>query len=168
MTRHSRSGFELHRVRLLLHRFRRAYHGCMQQVIDTLTLATPGPGLHAIDRHVRTWLADQEIRDGLLTLLVQHTSCSLTIQENADPDVLLDLQDSIAGLAPQGGRERYRHHAEGRDDMAAHVRTVLSGVHLSVPVQRGALVLGTWQGLYLWEHRDRGRRRDIALHLSGS
>jgi secondary thiamine-phosphate synthase enzyme len=89
----------------------------------------------------------------------------LTIQENADPDVRLDLQDAFAGLAPHGGRERYRHHQEGPDDMAAHIRTVLSGVHLSIPVANGGLVLGTWQGVYLWEHRDRPHQRRIALHL---
>jgi len=100
-------------------------------------------------------------------LLVQHTSASLTVQENADPDVLIDLQNAVAGLAPHGGRELYLHHAEGADDMAAHIRTVLSGVHLSVPIKSGRMMLGTWQGIYLWEHRDRGRRREIALHLSG-
>ena len=140
----------------------------MDQVIDEISIATPGPGLHPIDHPVRDWLASTSIRDGLLTLLVQHTSCSLTIQENADPDVLLDLQDAIADLGPHGGAERYRHHSEGRDDMAAHIRTVLSGVHLSIPVQAGAMMLGTWQGLYLWEHRDRGRQRRIGLHLSGT
>ncbi len=140
----------------------------MQQSIDHLTVTTPGPGLLSIDRPVRDWLAAQPIREGLLTLLVKHTSASLTIQENADPDVLPDLQDAIAGLAPHGGAERYRHHAEGPDDMAAHVRTVLSGVHLAVPVKGRQLVLGTWQGLYLSEHRNRGRARQIALHLLGT
>ncbi|HSF93600.1 MAG TPA: secondary thiamine-phosphate synthase enzyme YjbQ, partial [Thermohalobaculum sp.] len=95
----------------------------------------------------------------------QHTSASLTIQENADPDVCLDLQDAFAGLAPQGGAGRYRHHLEGPDDMAAHIRTVLSGVHLSIPVSGATLMLGTWQGLYLWEHRTRPHCRQIALHL---
>ena len=100
-------------------------------------------------------------------MVVQHTTASLTIQENADPDVLVDLQNAMAGLAPHGGRERYMHHSEGPDDMAAHIRTVLSGVHLAVPVQGGQLLLGTWQGIYVWEHRNRGRRRDIAMHLIG-
>ena len=140
----------------------------MRQVVDEIEIPTSGPGLHAIDAPVRRWLAGQGVREGLLTLLVQHTSASLTIQENADPDVLPDLQDAIAGLAPHGGAERYRHHAEGPDDMAAHVRTVLSGVHLAIPVHDGRMMLGTWQGLYLWEHRDRGRRRRIALHLLGT
>lgn len=139
----------------------------MKQVIDTLIFATKGPGLMAIDRELATWVAGQAIRDGLLTLLCQHTSASLTVQENADPDVLLDLQDAIGHLGPRGGAERYRHSSEGPDDMAAHIRTVLSGVHLSIPVQGGRMVLGTWQGVYLWEHRDRGRSRTIALHFSG-
>ena len=82
--------------------------------------------------------------------------------------MLPDLQDTFARLAPHGGAELYRHYAEGPDDMAAHVRTVLSGVHLSIPVRGGRMMLGTWQGLYLWEHRDRGRRRRIALHVIGT
>ncbi len=118
-----------------------------------------------ITRPVADWLASQDAGDGLLTLLCQHTSASLTIQENADPDVRLDLQDAIAGHAPHGGAKRYRHHLEGADDMAAHIRTVLSGVHLAIPVASGRMVLGTWQGIYLWEHRDQPHRRRIALHL---
>lgn len=139
----------------------------MPQVIDTFVISTPGPGLIPISKPIRDWVAGTAIKDGLLTLLVQHTSASLTIQENADPDVLVDLQNAVSGLAPRGGRELYLHHAEGADDMAAHIRTVLSGVHLSIPVQSGNMMLGTWQGIYLWEHRDQGRRREIALHLSG-
>lgn len=139
----------------------------MRQVIDALTLSTNGPGLEPITRPVADWVAGSGLQSGLLTLLVQHTSASLTIQENADPDVLIDLQNAVSGLAPHGGRELYHHHAEGPDDMAAHIRTVLSGVHLSIPVRDGRLMLGTWQGIYLWEHRDRGRRREIALHLVG-
>ncbi|MEL6265171.1 MAG: secondary thiamine-phosphate synthase enzyme YjbQ, partial [Pseudomonadota bacterium] len=96
------------------------------------------------------------------------TSASLTIQENADPDVRRDLQDAFAALAPHGhppGGQPYRHTTEGPDDMAAHVRTVLSGVHLSIPVEEGRLMLGTWQGLYLWEHRDAPHDRRIAAHV---
>ncbi len=137
----------------------------MWQRVGEVEVASPGPGLHPITHLITDWLADVVPADGLLTLLVRHTSASLTIQENADPDVRLDLQDAMAGLAPHGGAERYRHHLEGPDDMAAHVRTVLSGVHLSLPVQQGRMMLGTWQGLYLWEHRDRPQRRRIALHL---
>ena len=139
----------------------------MRQIIDSLIISTAGPGLIPIDAQLARWLDAQPIRSGLLTLLLQHTSASLTIQENADPDVLLDLQDAMAALGPRGGRERYRHASEGPDDMAAHIRTVLSGVHLAVPLRDGAMMLGTWQGVYLWEHRDRGRRREIALHLLG-
>ena len=119
----------------------------MRQIIETLSFDTPGPGLHPITPLLSEWVAAQRVGSGLLTLLCQHTSASLTIQENADPDVRLDLDDAMAGLAPQGGAERYRHHLEGPDDMAAHIRTVLSGVHLSIPVSAGALVLGTWQGV---------------------
>lgn len=137
----------------------------MRQVTGFLEIATSGPGLREITPEVGAWLAGQGARTGLLTLLCQHTSASLTIQENADPDVPLDLQDALARLAPRGGAERYRHHAEGPDDMAAHVRTVLSGVHLAIPVIDGRLALGTWQGLWLWEHRDRPHRRRIAVHL---
>ncbi len=137
----------------------------MRQITEFLTFDTPGPGLHPITARVAEWVAGQRVETGLLTLLCQHTSASLTIQENADPDVRLDLDDAFAGLAPEGGAERYRHHLEGPDDMAAHIRTVLSGVHLSIPVTGGALMLGTWQGVYLWEHRSHPHRRQIALHL---
>lgn len=137
----------------------------MRQITDQLTIETKRPGLHPITAPVSAWLDRQDAGTGLLTLLCQHTSASLTIQENADPDVALDLDDAIASLAPHGGAERYRHHAEGSDDMAAHIRTVLSGVNLSIPVTGGQMVLGTWQGLWLWEHRDRPRPRRIALHL---
>ena len=137
----------------------------MRQFSGTIEVATPGPGLHPITAEVTAWLAAHAGGDGLLTLLCQHTSASLTIQENADPDVRLDLDDAFAGLAPEGGAERYRHHLEGPDDMAAHIRTVLSGVHLSIPVARGRMVLGTWQGIYLWEHRAQPHRRRVAVHL---
>ena len=137
----------------------------MQQVIDEIEIATPGPGLHRITSELMQWLAGQAGDDGLLTMLAQHTSASLTIQENADPDVLLDLQDAVSGLAPHGGAETYRHHLEGPDDMAAHIRTVLSGVHLAIPVRSGRMMLGTWQDVYLWEHRSRPHRRRIALHF---
>ncbi|MCH7805512.1 MAG: YjbQ family protein [Proteobacteria bacterium] len=132
---------------------------------ETLIITGKGPGLHDITGEVAGWLHGLSVDAGLLTLFIAHTSASLTIQENADPDVRFDLDDAFAGLAPQGGAERYRHHLEGPDDMAAHIRTVLSGVHLSIPVAGGRLVLGTWQGVYLWEHRSHPHRRRIALHL---
>ncbi|HUF55399.1 MAG TPA: secondary thiamine-phosphate synthase enzyme YjbQ [Thermohalobaculum sp.] len=137
----------------------------MRQITGYLAFRTSGPGLVPIDREVGAWLGEHGVREGLLTLLCQHTSASLTIQENADPDVALDLQDALGRLAPHGGRERYRHASEGPDDMAGHIRTVLSGVHLAIPVIDGRLALGTWQGLWLWEHRDRPRERRVALHL---
>ena len=141
----------------------------MRQITEILSFDTTGPGLHPITPRLAEWIEAQQAEAGLLTLLCQHTSASLTIQENADPDVRLDLDDAFAGLAPPvgpgGGPERYRHHLEGPDDMAAHIRTVLSGVHLSIPVAGGRLVLGTWQGVYLWEHRSQPHRRRIALHL---
>ncbi|MEM7506107.1 MAG: secondary thiamine-phosphate synthase enzyme YjbQ [Pseudomonadota bacterium] len=139
----------------------------MRQTTGILEIPTRRPGLVPITAEVSDWLTSQSMGEGLLTLLCQHSSASLTIQENADPDVRLDLQDAIATLAPHGGAERYRHYMEGPDDMAAHIRTVLSGVHLSIPVQSGRMMLGTWQGLYLWEHRDHPHCRKIALHLTG-
>jgi len=139
----------------------------MHQITGFLTVDTPGLGLLPITRKVVDWVAGQRVQTGLLTLLCQHTSASLTIQENADPDVRRDLDDAFAGLAPPGGAERYRHHLEGPDDMAAHIRTVLSGVHLAIPITGGRLALGTWQGIYLWEHRRHPHRRRIALHLMG-
>ena len=139
----------------------------MRQRTGEIEIATTGPGLVSIHGAIEAWLAADPVAEGLLTLLLQHTSASLTIQENADPDVLRDLQDAMAGFAPHGGAERYRHHQEGPDDMASHIRAVLSGVHLSIPVRGGQMMLGTWQGLFLWEHRDGGRRRRIALHLTG-
>lgn len=137
----------------------------MRQFIETLAFDTEGSGLYPITSELDTWTAARTRSSGLLTLLCQHTSASLTIQENADPDVRRDLQDAFAELAPEGGPERYRHHHEGRDDMAAHIRTVLSGVHLAIPIADGQMALGTWQDVYLWEHRRRHHRRLIALHL---
>ncbi|MEO1315893.1 MAG: secondary thiamine-phosphate synthase enzyme YjbQ [Pseudomonadota bacterium] len=145
----------------------------MRQTTTIIAIETGGPGLHRIDRPVQDWLASVSgaapASEGLLTLFCQHTSASLTVQENADPDVRLDLQDAIAGIAPHGrvpvAGTPYRHASEGPDDMAAHLRSVLTGVQLSIPVIGGALALGQWQGLYLWEHRDRPNRRRIALHL---
>jgi secondary thiamine-phosphate synthase enzyme len=139
----------------------------MRQFTEILGFETAGQGLYPITPALADWAAKPAVQSGLLTLLCQHSSASLTIQENADPDVRLDLQDAFARLAPEGGRERYRHHLEGPDDMAAHIRTVLSGVHVAIPVIGGRLALGTWQGVYLWEHRAAPHRRRIALHLLG-
>lgn len=138
----------------------------MKQATHTLRVRTPGPGLLEITHQVAAWVRAQGIATGLLTVFIQHTSASLTIQENADPDVIADLNDHFARLAPQDNR-LYRHTMEGPDDMPAHIRTVLSGVQLSVPVLQGAAALGTWQGIYVFEHRARPHTRSVVLHLLG-
>lgn len=135
----------------------------MKQLSHTLNTDTNGPGLYDITSPVVNWCRQQETGDGLLTLFIQHTSASLTIQENADPDVCRDLQDFFAHIAPQNGP--YRHTAEGPDDMPAHIKTALTQVQLTIPVQRGRPVLGTWQGIYLFEHRQHRQRRRVVLHL---
>ena len=112
------------------------------------------------------WLAGTGIASGLLTLFIRHTSASLLVQENADPDVRGDLDRFFARLVPDGD-PLFRHRDEGPDDMPAHVRAALTQVQLAVPVAAGRLVLGTWQGLYVWEHRRRPHRREIALHVLG-
>ena len=137
----------------------------MRQITGILTFEPPAPGLHSITREVEEWLGSHRVGTGLLTLLCQHTSASITIQENIDPDVMRDLEDAFEGIAPRGGPERYRHHAEGTDDMSAHIRTVLSGVNIAIPVIEARLALGRYQGLFLWEHRNPARRRSVALHL---
>jgi len=107
------------------------------------------------------------MRDGLLTVFVRHTSASVLIQENADPEVQRDLERFLARLVPDGD-PLFQHTVEGRDDMPAHVRAALTQTHLAIPVESGALLLGTWQGIYLYEHRLRGHRREVALHLIGA
>ena len=138
----------------------------MQQSTHTLRVRTPGPGLLEITRDVTAWLQRQAITTGLLTVFIQHTSASLTIQENADPDVIADLQDHFVRLAPRDER-LYRHTMEGPDDMPAHIRTVLSGVQLSIPIVNGQAALGAWQGIYVFEHRDRPHTRSVVLHAFG-
>jgi len=137
----------------------------VRQAARILAVQTPGPGLHEITREVAAWVAAEAMTTGLLTLFCRHTSASLVIQENADPDVARDLEDWVARLAPQSAA--YRHQDEGPDDMPAHLRAALTGVQLSVPLIGGRLALGTWQGIYLFEHRARPHRREIALHLAG-
>ncbi len=137
----------------------------LRQALHRITVDTPGQGLHEITAPVAAWVADQGIGEGLLTLFCRHTSASLTIQENAAPAVRRDLQRWIARVAPEGP---YEHDDEGPDDMPAHLRAVMTGVNLSVPVMAGRLALGTWQGVYLWEHRRRPHRREVALHLLGA
>ena len=119
-----------------------------------------------LSRPVRDWVASCALQTGLLTLFIRHTSASLLIQENADPDVRGDLDRFFARLVPDGD-PLFRHRDEGIDDMPAHVRAALTAVQLGIPLQGGQLVLGTWQGIYLWEHRRRPHRREIALHLLG-
>ncbi len=138
----------------------------MKQAHHRLSLPARGPGLHEVTREVTAWLAEQRIRDGLLTLFVRHTSASLLIQENADPDVQRDLESFFQRLVPEDSH-RYRHSAEGPDDMPAHIKGALTQTQLSIPVSDGRLALGTWQGIYLFEHRRAPHRRELALHLIG-
>ena len=138
----------------------------MRQSFQELTIATRGRGLYEFTRDVEQWLAHNQCRDGLLTLHVRHTSASLLIQENADPDVRRDLEAFFARLVPDGDA-LFVHTAEGDDDMPAHIRTALTAVNLSLPLRAGHLTLGTWQGIYLWEHRTHPHTRRIALHFIG-
>jgi secondary thiamine-phosphate synthase enzyme len=137
----------------------------MRQATHILSFETRGQGLNEITRDVASWVDAQGMAQGLLTLFCRHTSASLVIQENAAPEVRMDLQDWIARLAPES--RDYHHDDEGPDDMPAHLRSVLTGVQLSIPLIGGQLALGTWQGIYLWEHRRRPHRRQVALHLLG-
>jgi len=138
----------------------------MQQAFKTLEIATRGRGLVDFTHQVRGWVSSTGIGSGLLTVFIRHTSASLLIQENADPDVQSDLERFFARLVPDGD-PIFRHTAEGNDDMPAHVRAALTQTHLAVPVQAGEPMLGAWQGLYLYEHRRQGHRRQIVLHLAG-
>ena len=137
----------------------------MRQAQHVLTVATKGKGLIEITREVAEWISRQNIATGLLTLFCRHTSASLIIQENADPAVRTDLLDYFADIAPE--TRKYVHDTEGSDDMPAHIRTALTGVQLSIPIAQGKPMLGTWQGIYLFEHRARPHRREVALHLIG-
>lgn len=128
---------------------------------------TPRRGLLEITRPVAAWVASSGMHDGLLTLFIRHTSASVLIQENADSEVQRDLERFLARLVPDGD-PLFQHTVEGRDDMPAHVRAALTQTHLAIPIESGALLLGTWQGIYLYEHRLRGHRREVALHLIGT
>jgi secondary thiamine-phosphate synthase enzyme len=138
----------------------------MKQFTHALQIPTRGKGLYDFTREVERWLGGITVSTGLLTVFIQHTSASLLIQENADPDVVLDLNDFFSRLAPEDNR-LYRHTAEGPDDMPAHIRSALTQVHLSIPVTDGQMALGTWQGLYVFEHRSSPARRRVVLHLLG-
>ena len=138
----------------------------MRQSSHRLPVFTRGKGLYEITREVADWLARQGVAQGLLTLFVQHTSASLTIQENADPDVLRDLSTFFDRLAPEDNR-LYRHTLEGVDDMPAHIRSALTLTSLSIPVEDGRMALGAWQGIFVFEHRSAPQRRNVMLHLLG-
>jgi len=139
----------------------------MRQVDRLLKVRTKGRGLLEITSEVRAWSEQQSMASGLLTLFCRHTSASLLIQENAAAEVRTDLEAFFERLAPEEPG-RYAHDDEGPDDMPAHLRAALTQVHLSIPMIEGRLVLGTWQGIYLFEHRRRPHEREIALHLIGS
>jgi secondary thiamine-phosphate synthase enzyme len=138
----------------------------IEQAQHRLAIATAGPGFTDVTGPVAEWLASISAGEGLLTLFLRHTSASLTIQENADPDVLRDLGDTLEKLAPR--QARYRHGIEGPDDMPAHIKSMLTATSLAVPVVAGKAVLGTWQAIYLIEHRDRPHSREIVLHYLGT
>lgn len=139
----------------------------MKQASETLTFKTGGPGLSPITEEVRSWLKDKRVGEGVLTLFIAHTSASLTIQENYDPDVCRDLEDFFKNLVKRDP-SLYRHTMEGPDDMPAHIRAALTQTSLSIPVRDGQMVLGTWQGLYLFEHRDKPHTRKIHLVFQGA
>jgi secondary thiamine-phosphate synthase enzyme len=136
------------------------------QAFETLSVETRGPGLTDQTAAIGSWLGGIGAQDGLLTLFIRHTSASLLIQENADPDVHTDLLEALERLAP---RDRpYVHDVEGPDDMPAHIKAALTATSLAIPVKAGRMVLGTWQGIYVVEHRDRPHRREVVLHYLGT
>ncbi|WCJ58898.1 secondary thiamine-phosphate synthase enzyme YjbQ [Fontisphaera persica] len=138
----------------------------LRQVQHELTIATRGRGFYEITAEVAELVRCSGLATGLATLHLQHTSASLLIQENADPEVRRDLERFMARLAPDGD-PLFRHTCEGDDDMPAHIRTALTAVNLSIPITAGRLALGTWQGIYLWEHRYASHRRRVTVHLLG-
>jgi secondary thiamine-phosphate synthase enzyme len=138
----------------------------VRQVHGEINVRTRGKGLYDITREVRNWVGEQGIADGILTLFLQHTSASLTIQENADPDVRSDLEEFLDRLVPESTKW-FRHTTEGSDDMPAHIRAALTSTTLSIPVRRGVPALGTWQAVYVFEHRSVPHRRTTVLHLLG-
>ena len=137
----------------------------LRQSSAILPIRASRRGLHEFTSEVREFVAESGIGDGLLTIFCRHTSASLLIQENAAPAAARDLEAFFERLAPEGGP--YEHEDEGPDDMPAHLRTALTATQLSVPIERGRLMLGTWQGIYLFEHRERPHQREIALHVVG-
>jgi secondary thiamine-phosphate synthase enzyme len=138
----------------------------MRQASTAIEIQTSGQRLYEITREVSRWVADQAMNDGLLTLFCRHTSASLLIQENAAPEVKDDIIAFFGRIAPED-RDLYEHDDEGPDDMPAHLKTALTQVSMTIPLVDGRLVLGTWQGIYLFEHRRRPHRRTVVLHLIG-
>jgi secondary thiamine-phosphate synthase enzyme len=138
----------------------------MHQSLETLTISTRGQGLYEFTREVNRFVAEAGISSGLLTVYCRHTSCSLLIQENADDDVKTDLMAFFGRLAPEG-MDWIVHTAEGPDDMPAHIRAALTQTSIGIPVSDGRPVFGTWQGIYLFEHRRRPHQRSVVLHLIG-
>ena len=134
------------------------------QFTHAITVLTRGKGFYDFTREIQAWLRDKPTQTGLLTVFCQHTSASLVIQENADPDVTSDLSDFFERLVPEDARF-YRHTAEGPDDMTSHIRSALTQTQLSIPIHQGKLALGTWQGVYLFEHRNQVHNRHVILHL---
>ncbi len=138
----------------------------MRQAVQEFTVRTRGKGLYEFTSEVEAWVRSCSLRTGLLTLFCRHTSASLIIQENADPDVQTDLARYFERIVPEDNRQ-YVHTMEGPDDMPAHIRSVLTGIQLSIPLIGGRLALGTWQGIYLFEHRTSSHHRSVAAHLLG-
>lgn len=138
----------------------------MRQAFHEITVTTRGKGLVAFTPQVRDWVESSGIRQGLLTLYIRHTSASLLIQENYDPTVQADLERFLSRLVPEGD-PIYEHTLEGPDDMPAHLRAALTQTHLAIPVADGKPLLGTWQGIYLFEHRRGAQTRNVVLHLLG-
>ncbi len=134
-------------------------------LVRRISIRTRGKGLHLITDEVQAVVSASGVREGLCTMIVQHTSASLTIQENADPSARIDLERWLERLVPEGD-PLYTHTAEGPDDMPSHIKAALTATTLGIPVVDGALTLGTWQGIYLWEHRARGRERSLVVHVA--
>lgn len=137
----------------------------MKQAFETVRVSTHGPGLYEFTDRATDFVQREKIQDGLLTCFIRHTSASLLIQENADPDVQKDLKDFFAQLAKKG--MDYRHTAEGPDDMPSHIRAALTETSIAIPVKDGKPAMGTWQGIYVFEHRDAPHHREVLLHLIG-
>lgn len=138
----------------------------MRQATHRFTVRTRGAGLHDVTRELRAWVERQKFDTGILTIFIRHTSASLVVQENADPDVLRDLDTFLRRLVPEDDR-LYRHTAEGPDDMPAHIRAALTATSLGIPIVDGDLALGTWQAVYVFEHRASPHGRELVLHLAG-